>query len=57
VTHLFFVTLEAERVMNCRKSIQLRQKLTAHLPTVDLISYEVIGLGPLELKELVPGTG
>jgi hypothetical protein len=55
--HLFFVTLEAERVMNCRKSTQLRQKLTAHLPTVDLISYEVIGLGPLELKELVPGTG
>lgn len=24
---------------------------------VDLISYEVTGLGPLELKELVPGTG
>jgi hypothetical protein len=25
--------------------------------TVDLISYEVTALDPLELKELIPGTG
>ena len=25
--------------------------------TVDLISYEVVGINPTKLKELVPGTG